>query len=81
MDPETLLPRHWFLFDTDFEELCSGPTAHRLIWLADMKLALSAASLSQMGILSFQAAKFFSGQGRRRESSVSAGEAGEGSEQ
>jgi hypothetical protein len=80
MDPETLLLQYRFLFDTDFEELGSGLTAHQLIWLADMKSALSATSLSQMGLLSSQATEFFLGQGRKRGSSASVGEAGEGSE-
>jgi hypothetical protein len=33
IDPETLLPWHRFLFDTNFETLGSGPTSRRLVWL------------------------------------------------
>jgi hypothetical protein len=36
IDPDTLLPRHQLLFETDFEALGSGPTSHRLLWLAGM---------------------------------------------
>ena len=39
VDPDTLLPRHCFIFEADFEALGSGPTADCLLWLADMKTA------------------------------------------
>ena len=40
-DPESLLLRHRHLFNTEFETLGSGPTAHCLLWLADMDAALA----------------------------------------
>jgi hypothetical protein len=46
INPDTLLPQHQLLFEMDFEALGSGPASHRLLWLADMDLALAASSLS-----------------------------------
>jgi hypothetical protein len=46
-DPDTLLPRHRFLDEADFDELASGPTSHRLLWLADMDTAIAASSLAE----------------------------------
>jgi hypothetical protein len=60
IDPDTLLPRHWLLFEMDFEALSSGPASHRLLWLADMDLALATSSLSQLGSLTPTAQFFFS---------------------
>jgi hypothetical protein len=41
INPKSLLPWHHHLFNTDFETLRSGPTAHHLLWLADMDAALA----------------------------------------
>jgi hypothetical protein len=60
VDPETLLPRHQTLLDADFESLGSGPTSHRLLWLANMSSAISAANLAQSGTLSDSALAHFS---------------------
>jgi hypothetical protein len=60
VDPETLLPRHRTLLDADFESLGSGPTSHRLLWLANMSSAISAANLAQSGTLSDSALAHFS---------------------
>jgi hypothetical protein len=59
VDPETLLPRHQTLLDADFESLGSGPTSHRLLWLANMSLAMSAAHLARSGTLSDSALAHF----------------------
>ena len=59
IDPDTILPCHWFLFDTNFEALGSGPTLQRLVWLAEVDTALSASSLSELGSLTPQASAFF----------------------
>ena len=61
VDPETLLPRHRFIFETDFEALGSGLTANRLLWLAEMKTAQSASALASSGTLTNEAIKYFSG--------------------
>jgi hypothetical protein len=58
--PNTILPRHRFLFDTNFKVLGSGPTSHRLLWLAEMETAVSASTLSKLGSLTPQASAFFS---------------------
>ena len=60
VDPETLLPRHRTLLDADFESLGSGPTSHRLLWLANMSSAMSAAHLARSGTLSDSALAHFS---------------------
>jgi hypothetical protein len=60
IDPDTILPRHRFLFDADFDALGCGPTSHRLLWLAEVDTALSASTLSQLGSLTPQASAFFS---------------------
>jgi hypothetical protein len=60
IDTEMLLPRHRHLLDINFEVLGSGPTSHRLVWLADVEFALSASTLSQLGCLTPQAATHFS---------------------
>lgn len=59
INSDTLLPRHWLLFETYFEALGSGPISHRLLWLANMDSALAASSLSQLGSLTSQAETFF----------------------
>jgi hypothetical protein len=41
VNPEILLPRHRFLYNTDFAALGSGPTSHCLLWLADMEAAIA----------------------------------------
>ena len=61
IDPETILPRHRFLFDTDFEALGSGPTTHRLFWLAEVDAALAATTLYHEGLLTPAALDYFSG--------------------
>ena len=60
VDPETLLPRHRTLLDADFESLGSGPMSHRLLWLANISSAMSAAHLAQSGTLSDSALAHFS---------------------
>ena len=60
INSDTLLPRHWLLFEAYFEALGSGPTSHRLVWLANMDSALAASSLSQLGSLTPQAETLFS---------------------
>ena len=60
VDPETLLPRHQTLLGADFESLGSGPTSHRLLWLANMSSAMSAAHLARSGTLSDSALAHFS---------------------
>jgi hypothetical protein len=58
-DPDRLLPRHQFLMDADFEVLGSGPTTDQLVWLADMDLAIAAATLSHAGTLTPTAEEHF----------------------
>ena len=60
IDPDTILPCHRFIFDTNFEALGSGPTSLHLLWLAEVATALSASSLSQLGSLTPQASAYFS---------------------
>jgi hypothetical protein len=60
IDQDTILPRHQFLFDANFEALGSGSTSHRLLWLAEVDTALLASPLSQLGSLTPQASAFFS---------------------
>ena len=60
IDRDTIHPCHRFLFEADFEAPGSGPTLHRLLWLAEVDTALSASSLSQLGSLTPQASVFFS---------------------
>ena len=60
IDPDTILPRHRFLFDTDFEALGSGPTSHRLFWLAEFDTALAAATLYHERLLTPDALDYFS---------------------
>jgi hypothetical protein len=60
IDPDTILPRHWFLFDANFKTLGSGPTSHRLLWLAEVETAVSVSNLSKLGSLTPQASAFFS---------------------
>jgi hypothetical protein len=59
IDPETLLPWHQFLFDTDFETLGSGPTCHRLLWLAEMDAAVATSQLARSGTLTSEALMYF----------------------
>ncbi len=56
---ETLLTLHWFLFDTDFEKLGSGPTSHRLSWLADIDTAVPTLQLAHLGTLTSEALTYF----------------------
>ncbi len=63
-DPDCLLPRHWFLMDTDFEVLGSGPTSDWLVWHADMDSAIAAAMLSQAETLTPTAEEHFAHNGR-----------------
>ncbi len=60
IDPEALLPRHRFLFDTDFETLRSCPTSHHLLWLADMHAAVATLQLARSGTLTSEALTYFS---------------------
>ena len=59
LDPETLLPRHRFLLEADLGTLGDLPTSNRLLWLADMDLAILAAALIELGTLTGQAVAFF----------------------
>ena len=59
-DPDTLLPRHWFLFEVDSEALGSGPTSHGLLWLADMDNAIAVSCLARLGTLTPEASAHFS---------------------
>jgi hypothetical protein len=60
VDPEILLPRHRFLYDTDFAALGSGPTFHCLLWLADMEAAIATSQLALTGTLTPEALADFS---------------------
>ena len=51
VDPDILLPRHWFLFEADFQALGCVPTSHRCLWLADMETAVAASNLARAGTL------------------------------
>jgi hypothetical protein len=75
-DPDSLLPRHRSLMDTDFGVLGTGPTSERLTWLADMQSAITASTLSQAGSLTFAAELYFAerGNGRGGSSSLEEGE-------
>ncbi len=59
INPETLLPRHRFLFDADFETLGSGPTSHCLLWLVDMNAAVTSSQLALSGTLTAEALAYF----------------------
>ena len=59
VDPNTLLPRHRPLLEADFKALGGGPTAHRLLWIANMNTAMSAAQLARAGALSSSAFSTF----------------------
>jgi hypothetical protein len=59
LDSETLLPRHRFFLEADFGKLGDGPTSNRLLWLANMDLAILAAALIELGTLTGQAVAFF----------------------
>jgi hypothetical protein len=50
-DPKSLLPRHRFLLETDFEALGSGPSTQRLLWLANLDSAIAASALAWSGSL------------------------------
>jgi hypothetical protein len=45
VDPDVLLPRHWFLFEANFQAVRHGPTSHQLLLLADMETAVAASNL------------------------------------
>jgi hypothetical protein len=59
IDPDSILPRHRHLLDTDFEALGSGPPSDRLLWLADVDTALTLIGLANSGALSRQAQDYF----------------------
>jgi hypothetical protein len=50
-DPESLLPQHRFLLETDFEALGSGPSTQRLLWLANFDSTITASALAWSGSL------------------------------
>jgi hypothetical protein len=50
-DPESLLPRHRFLLEMDFDALGSGPSTQRLLWLANLDSAIAASALAWSGSL------------------------------
>jgi hypothetical protein len=58
-DPESLVPRHRFLMETDFEALGSGPSTQRLLWLANVDSAIAASALAQSGSLTPEAIAHF----------------------
>jgi hypothetical protein len=47
-DPESLLPVHQYLLDTDFEKLGERDTIERWYWLASMSSAPKAAQMITM---------------------------------
>ncbi len=59
IDPDSILPRHRHLLDTDFEALGSGPTSNRLLWLADVDTALTVSGLATSGALSPDTQEYF----------------------
>ncbi len=59
MDPESLLPRHRFLFENNFAALGNRPMSHCLWWLVNMDSAFAAALLAQLNSLTPQATTFF----------------------
>jgi hypothetical protein len=59
-DPEILLLRHRFLYDTDFTALGSGSTSHCLLWLADMEAAVATSRLVLSGTLTSEPMSYFS---------------------
>jgi hypothetical protein len=71
VDPEILLPRHRFLYDTDFAALGSGPTSHRLLWLADMEAAVATSRLALLSTLTPEAMTYFSSDNPARLSGLS----------
>jgi hypothetical protein len=58
-NPDSSLPQHRYLLDTDFEALGSGSTPDLLHWLADMGYAIAASSLSRAGTLTPEATANF----------------------
>jgi hypothetical protein len=69
IDPDSILPRHCHLLDTDFEALGSGPTSDRLLWLADVDTALTVSGLATSGALSHEAQAYFATPSSARQSS------------
>ena len=59
IDPDSILPGHRHLLDTDFEALGSGPTSNRLLWLANVDTALTVSGLATLGALSRDAQDYF----------------------
>ena len=59
MDHDTLLPRHWYLFEINPATLGGGSTANQQVWLASLEAAQSAAELSRMGALTKTAKEYF----------------------
>ena len=59
IDPNSILPRHRHILNTDFEALGSGPTSNRLLWLADVDTALTVSGLATSGALSRDALEYF----------------------
>ncbi len=58
-NPDSSLPRHRYLLDTDFEALGSGSTPDQYHWLADMESAVAASGLSRAGTLTPEATTHF----------------------
>ncbi len=58
-NPDSLLPRHRYLLDTDFKALGHGSTPDRLHWLADMGSAVAASGLLRAGTLTPEATAHF----------------------
>jgi hypothetical protein len=52
INPDSLLPRHCYLFDTSFESLTSGPTSQCLLWQAEKGTAFTAYCLASTRTLS-----------------------------
>ncbi len=57
--PDSILPRHRHLLDTDFEALGSGPTSNFLLWLAVVDTALAVSGLATSSALSPDAQEYF----------------------
>jgi hypothetical protein len=63
MDPDTLLPRHWYLVEINPATLGGCSTANQRVWLASLESAQSVAELSRMGTLTETAKEYISVRG------------------
>jgi hypothetical protein len=60
INPDFLLRRHYYLFDTNFASPGSGTTSQCLLWLAEMDTAFAASCLASAGTLTPEAVAYFS---------------------